>query len=682
VGDWQRVPFICRVGAGERIYGVRIYVMASWVGFSSGLFTGDAVFDNLRFAFFDSSIDNTAITVGADGTLSGAGGGKVTITGLGYVGDLNATYGANASNFTGTVGGANLLRYSAFRSDANADGVPDGWYPYNNSGQPATWARSDNGVLGSGEVTITWAVNNDSTKGVYCDGTGQGVQGGWMPGATYVVSLYAKATGTNVGQGLALGWNTGPTSSAAILAPPLSASWQRYAWRITWGGSVEPGGHLFPTLNASTQGTLSFSAAQVTLGDVLTAWSEAIDDVRALANTALANITQIGSDGVLTPGEKPILIREYAVITQEKPGLVAQAGAARNSVAGQLAAYTAAYDALVAYLATLTTPYPWNSMSGTTTVVGSTLRDKFAAYYETKQALMNALVGDVRTDVTQTLNDIANIVSDGVLTPAEKSVLIQDWGTIYNEVSSLHARAVSYFSAPTLGASVQAADTAYLAAYSNLLSYLNTLTSPVAWNNLNGNTNVDGPSLRGLFTAYYTAKQALIDLIGGAAGQTAAWSGVTNVSVTTGQIAAEQATQVLQATAAGPFTEGLNGQGGRELAPVSFSLPQGHNYKVIVTCVATLTKTGTTLTGLGWVMSRSAVRMDGTGYGWITTQTPINLPFNTAYEFNTPVTLSYMFDALPAGNHVASFQTLLQDIPLIMPYDAKDVTVRVEIIKR
>lgn len=43
-----------------------------------------------------SSWINSNISIGSDGTLTGGGGGKVSITGLGYTGDLNATNGAPA----------------------------------------------------------------------------------------------------------------------------------------------------------------------------------------------------------------------------------------------------------------------------------------------------------------------------------------------------------------------------------------------------------------------------------------------------------------------------------------------------------------------------------------------------------------------------------------------------------
>ena len=46
------------------------------------------------------SIRNTAITVGANGVLTGAGGGQVTLTGIGFSGATNATYGATSAQVT------------------------------------------------------------------------------------------------------------------------------------------------------------------------------------------------------------------------------------------------------------------------------------------------------------------------------------------------------------------------------------------------------------------------------------------------------------------------------------------------------------------------------------------------------------------------------------------------------
>jgi len=102
-GTWQRIPWTARVGAAQQIYGIRIYAMASYSSFAGGSFTGDVIFGDIRFGLFDSSTDNKAVAIGADGTLSGAGGGQVTIFGLGYIGDLNATNGAPAGTLVAGV---------------------------------------------------------------------------------------------------------------------------------------------------------------------------------------------------------------------------------------------------------------------------------------------------------------------------------------------------------------------------------------------------------------------------------------------------------------------------------------------------------------------------------------------------------------------------------------------------
>ena len=76
-----------------------------------GTFTGDLsatygaragvdLRDSVGNTLGDSDVRNNAISIAADGTLSGAGGGQVTIGGLGFTGDLNATYGAD---WSGTV---------------------------------------------------------------------------------------------------------------------------------------------------------------------------------------------------------------------------------------------------------------------------------------------------------------------------------------------------------------------------------------------------------------------------------------------------------------------------------------------------------------------------------------------------------------------------------------------------
>ena len=95
-------------------------------------------------------------------------------------------------------------------------------------------------------------------------------------------------------------------------------------------------------------------------------------EARALAqaerDAAFARLSDrlagISDDNVLTPDEKPQLIRDYQILIDERDGLMAQ-GTASQAYA-ERNAYINALDALSAHLNTLTTPVPWNNVNGIT----------------------------------------------------------------------------------------------------------------------------------------------------------------------------------------------------------------------------------------------------------------------------------------------------------------------------
>lgn len=91
-----------------------------------------------------------------------------------------------------------------------------------------------------------------------------------------------------------------------------------------------------------------------------------VDAAKASSAAALEQLDAIDDDGLLTPAEKPTVIRDVAVIENEKPGLVAQATA--YGLTTELEQFQQAYDDLMAHLATLTSPVPWNNLSGNTTL--------------------------------------------------------------------------------------------------------------------------------------------------------------------------------------------------------------------------------------------------------------------------------------------------------------------------
>lgn len=143
---------------------------------------------------------------------------------------------------TGSRGG-NLLLNSTFNVDADSNGIGDGWAQYNNTvgTEPGTLSIIASGGVDNGRFQrISWSVSNTSSKGVYTSPVN------WQPNTTYVISFYAKAN-LNTYQRMGLGWNFFPASTTELSNPTLTASWQRYAWRITTGAT--PDTALFITID-------------------------------------------------------------------------------------------------------------------------------------------------------------------------------------------------------------------------------------------------------------------------------------------------------------------------------------------------------------------------------------------------------------------------------------------------
>jgi len=180
------------------------------------------------------SISNAAITVGSNGVLNGAGGGQVTLTGIGYSGATNATYGATTgqvndindaattgtwAGLTGTVTAANIAAVqgmfgsiSALNANlgtVNAGSITgsagiditgtsifkgstySGSYGFN----ATLTAHSANNTSGSGILAIS---GTSSGHGIYADGVTTGVYGSSYSGtgvsgkSTTGYALYAN----------------------------------------------------------------------------------------------------------------------------------------------------------------------------------------------------------------------------------------------------------------------------------------------------------------------------------------------------------------------------------------------------------------------------------------------------------------------------------------------------------
>jgi hypothetical protein len=186
------------------------------------------------------------------------------------------------------LGGGNLLMNSSFESGSG--GLATNWGLYNNGPEGATTSFSTTApiLFGAQCQRVSWTVNNNSTKGLWATTTGHGFS--WQPGGTYALSYYARATGTNVGQTMELAWNVAPGSVTPLLNPPLTTSWQRYAFRLVWGASVDNA--FYASIGGSgTQGTLDFDGFQVELGSIPTGYSLNPADAMATALSALSTAT-------------------------------------------------------------------------------------------------------------------------------------------------------------------------------------------------------------------------------------------------------------------------------------------------------------------------------------------------------------------------------------------------------
>jgi hypothetical protein len=124
------------------------------------------------------------------------------------------------------------------------------------------------------------------------------------------------------------------------------------------------------------------------------------------------------------------------------------------------------------------------------------------------------------TAANSALAQLSDIASDGILTPSEKSYPVQLYGRLLAEQGGIDTQATAY--------GITTEKTNYDNALSALTSYLGTLTTPVAWNNLSGNTTVTGTTFRAKFTDVETTREVLLTKMDQVAGTRANWTGVSS----------------------------------------------------------------------------------------------------------------------------------------------------------
>lgn len=122
---------------------------------------------------------------------------------------------------------------------------------------------------------------------------------------------------------------------------------------------------------------------------------------------------------------------------------------------------------------------------------------------EIESAVTNVEAAQAAADAA--IADINEILDDNNLTPDKKSPWIFIHSFLTSEQAGLDSQATSY--------GITTEKTNYDNAISALTTYLGTLTSPVAWNNVSGNTTIVATTFRSKFNDVLTTKQALINAI-------------------------------------------------------------------------------------------------------------------------------------------------------------------------
>lgn len=241
-------------------------------------------------------------------------------------------------------------------------------------------------------------------------------------------------------------------------------------------------------------------------------------------SSLVTEVYAMTSDGEFSPVEKINIRRKWDVIAIEKAIIEAQADLV--NVTTEKTTYSNAWTALANYLnagVTWTSGVPsWindANLGTTTTIVGSTFRDKFKDYYQALSNLQKKITSNektyreaAQTDATSALASISDIASDSKLTPAEKLAVRQLWDDQYEEKLKLSSAAGDY--------GITTEKTNMNNEFATLSTYLNAGTtwssgipSWISDANLGTTTNITGSAFRTYWANYFTARAVLKEKI-------------------------------------------------------------------------------------------------------------------------------------------------------------------------
>lgn len=316
---------------------------------------------------------------------------------------------------------------------------------------------TDANTAGGHALRVTTNDTNIAGSTVYFGNSGTEYNLPYTPNTSYIYSFRAKAS--VAGQQLLpmivddLG---GGHSNATI---SLTTAWGRYSTVINIGAAASS--KMLPRIYCNRNGVsgrtidLDSIMIEAQMGSLVApspytpgnaqrmATQASADAANALtaaqnaqtdATSALNSLVDISSDSLLTPGEKPTVIKDRDAITAEQAGIDAKATS--YGITTEKTTYDSAVTALTTYLATLTAAVLWSSLTGNTTIVGTTFRQKFLDVYSARQALLNQIyvVAKSLADGAQTTANARNSTFVQGTAPTANATGDVWWDTTTNTV--------------------------------------------------------------------------------------------------------------------------------------------------------------------------------------------------------------------------------------------------------
>lgn len=200
---------------------------ATW----GGTLTGTPA--NLAGLGGSEGIENTLISIGANGTLAGGGGGTVTITGLGYTGALNATHGATwGGTLTGVPGNLGAL--------GGSEGIVNSLISIGSNGALSGGGGGQVTIGGLGYTGSLTATDTRFYRSVSTSPPGSPSQWDtWYQTDTNILQRYNGSTWHDVGNDFR---NTNQLTDGALLGQ--SAIWTSVSSMPTWAADDRAGAGL------------------------------------------------------------------------------------------------------------------------------------------------------------------------------------------------------------------------------------------------------------------------------------------------------------------------------------------------------------------------------------------------------------------------------------------------------